>query len=54
MLFRKRFLKNSNFSDFRSNVGNDAVRAFGIGSVMWFFSDTKSVLATAGRSFDAG
>ena len=55
MLLRKRSSKNSNFSDFPSNVGSDAVKAFGIGSaVLSFFSDANRVLANTGRSFDVG
>ena len=54
-LLRKRSSKSSNFSDFPSNVGSDAVRAFGISSKeLSFYSAPKSVLTTAGRFLDAG
>ena len=45
----------SNFSDFPSNVPSDAVRAFGIGSVVLsFLSVVNSDLAAMGRSLSGG
>ena len=55
MLLRKRSSNSSNFSDFPSKNGRDAVEVFGMGNVVpSFLSVAKSVLATTGRSFDAG
>ena len=55
MLLQQRSSNNSNLTDFPSKVGSDAVSAFGINSVLpSFLSVAKSVLATLGRSFDAG
>ena len=53
MLFLKISSKSSTFSDFPSKVGSDAVRAFGMGSiVMLLLSGANKVRAAAGRSFD--
>ena len=51
----EKILEKFNFLVFPSNVGSDAVRAFGIGNAeLSLLSAPKSVLATAGRSFHAG
>ena len=55
ILLRKRSSKSSNFSDFPSKVGSDAVSAFGMGNaVPSFLSVANKVLATIGRFFDVG
>ena len=55
ILFLNRSSKTSNFSDFPSKVGSDAVRAFGIGSVVvLLLSGANKVRAAVGRSFDGG
>ena len=55
MLLRNKSSKSSNKSDFPSKVGSDAVRAFGMGSVVEsILSAPNSVLAAAGRSLVAG
>ena len=54
MLLRKTSSNKSKFSNFPSNVGSDAVCAFGIGNVLLSpLSKAKSVLAAVERSFDS-
>ena len=54
MLLQERSPNRPNFSDLSSNIGSDAVSAFGLGNVVLsLLSGAKSVLSTLlGRSLD--